>query len=148
MLRRTVFLFQHHNEFERSQARKRAKVLYHKDGSFNWRGFFAVLLVEKWRPGLLFLGFVGFFLAYTKLIVYLETARDAQERKTDAERMEWLRASGKVKSEKYIVNKRRQIDDPDMGLPVPSFTGKTEGRASRLFADEGASTGQDHEERR
>ena len=96
----------------------------------------------------MFLTLVFGYLGYTQLIVYLQLRVHEQELKTERERMEWLRQTGKAKSERYIANMKRQIDDPDMMVRLPAFTGHTEKPISKLFVDDRYSSGPMHEERK
>ena len=61
--------------------------------------------------------------------------------------MDWLRQSGKLKAERYIVNGRRQIDDPDDPRSFQPYSGKIE-HNTKLFAEDTYSSGYLQDERR
>ena len=148
MLRRCSLLRVTQSEYDRATARKRAKDTRHADGRFSLWKYAKVVAWERRNGATVFLTLVFGYLGYTQLIVYLQLRVHEQELKTERERMEWLRQTGKAKSERYIANMKRQIDDPDMMVRLPAFTGHTEKPISKLFVDDRYSTGPMHEERK
>lgn len=129
---------------ERLHRERQRQMMYDRNGRIRWAGA-AQLFYEEFRfPVMCIVGAVTFTYLYQKLIVYMCRRETEGAVALDRQSESIARESGKLKSDRYLVKPRRQIDDPDM-REMPAHSGKSDFK-SRLLYDDTYSSGDHHGE--
>lgn len=132
--------FNKHSDKESSRMNneRRRRIIYDDKGNLNVGGLCYMLWEDFHQPVLIFASGLVLFYGYQRLIAYLSGDDDVRTANIDRLSEEQARASGKLKSERFLVKPSRQIDDPDF-LDIPSFGGKNTHK-SALFVDDDVSS--------
>ncbi|CUG92733.1 Hypothetical protein, putative [Bodo saltans] len=129
---------------ERIHRERQRNMMYDRNGRVRWTGA-AQLFYEEFKfPVQCIVGGLAFTYFYQKLIIYMCRRETAGAVALDRKSEEIARESGKLKSDRFLVKPRRQIDDPDM-RDLPTHSGKSNFK-SRLLYDDTYSAGTHHEE--
>lgn len=129
-----------YEETYRENVKMRERV-YKKDGSYDFMGIFAYLYDKSFYTIGGTLTIVGGLIAYHYLVLWATGKYTDHNQKLFDEREKFLRASGKLKSEKHLVLPLRQIEDPDiLNVPCPTAidmeTGEPKKMISRSFLND------------
>lgn len=127
-------------EYERVEAMRRRRILYDSKGRIRIAGLVQMLMFERRRPVVVFVCAVAAIVGYSITVGRMSGEKEQAERQSEDERVEYLRRTGKLRADKNLALLRRQIDDPDIGRDLPSFTGQHPGLGSRLFGDDEVSS--------
>lgn len=130
---------QNNREKERLYQERQRHILYTSDGRLRWRGVLRVVGELAYKPALWCGAAAVCSYAYLRIVVLLNAQTDAERVRLDRESETKMRATGKLKAERYLVKPGRQIEDPDF-LHLPSHSGKNVYR-SQLLTDDSVSGG-------
>lgn len=129
---------------ERIRRQNIRQTLYDSDGNLRVGRLLCMLWNDGRKPFLWTIGIALGFYGYQRLIVYLSLEEVKRQKLIDQQSEAYARQTGKLRSDRYLVKPRRQIDDPDF-LNVPSHAGKGV-YSSKLFTEETSSTSELHSE--
>ncbi|EPY32766.1 hypothetical protein STCU_02671 [Strigomonas culicis] len=125
---------------------RRRHMVYDEKGNVKLWGL-AVAVWDEFRfPLLCLFGGVGGFVAYQRLVLWAMRGDGTHRRELDHQSEVYARASGKLRSDRFLVKPERQIDDPDM-MNIPAFAGKGVYK-SKLFDKDEFAGGDLQDERR
>ena len=124
-------------ESRRLENLKYRQAVYDANGRFNplkW----AVFVWSQMHVGFKLVGGIAVGLTfYSQVVNYANGVYTQRNIDSYAKRDEWLRASGKLKSEKYMVQPLRQIEDPDIdNIPCHTLYDDDRPVFSRNFLDD------------
>ena len=149
MLRRSITRLSSRQHTDKERERifrmRQQKILYDKYGNFKISGVLSVIHEQYGTYIYCVLGFGVFVYAYEHLIVYLQRQDTQHIKDLDKKSEEEMRATGKLKSDRYLSKPRRQIDDPDMHN-LPAFSSTKGDFKCKLFHDDSLSSGKYNEE--